>query len=330
LPPTSNSSTLTRRAVIGAFGLAALPLPAQVAEYPQRPIRLVVPAPPGGPMDLAARALAEPLRAELGQAVVIENRAGAAGMLGTGTVAQATPDGYTLAISAPSSQITAPLLIDKPPFNGARDFTPIGQFARFGGVLLVNAAMPVQDMKQLVALVLKYPGKFNYGSPGQGSNPHLLGELLKSRTKMHLVHIPYKGGAPALQALLNDEIQVYFDAVSSAMPWIRAGRVRPIAVVSGQRLPVLPDVPTLIEEKVFDAPADFWIGIAGPKGMPGPVVSRLNEALRKAARHPDMLQFLTRVAGEPAPGTPEALQALWIAEQQRWGALISANKIRAD
>ena len=330
MPNTYKTSNLTRRVVIGAFGMAALPLPAQVAEYPQRPIRLVVPVPSGGPMDLAARALAEPLRAELGQAVVIENRAGAAGMLGTGAVAQATPDGYTLVISAPSSQITAPLLVEKRPFDGASDFTPIGQFARFGGVLLVSASMPAQDMKQLVAHVRKYPGKFNYGSPGLGSNPHLLGELLKSRTKMHLVHIPYRGGAPALQALLNDEVQVYFDAVSSAMPWIRAGRVRPIAVVSGQRLPQLPDIPTLIEERVLDAPADFWMGIAGPKGMPRPVVSRLNEALQKAVRHPDMLQFLTRVAGEPAPGTPEALQALWTAEQRRWGALISAHKIRAD
>jgi tripartite-type tricarboxylate transporter receptor subunit TctC len=323
----------SRRRLLAAAATTALPLLAQAQvrdAFPARPIRLVVPVPPGGPADLAGRAIAERLRVELGQPVVVDNRAGAAGVLGTAQALQAAPDGYTLFVSLPSAQITAPLLMAKPPYDGAKDFSAVGQFARFTAVLLVNKSVPVRDLKAMVAYARQRPGRLNYGSTGIGSNPHLVTELFKLRTGTHIVHIPYKGGAGMLQALLNDEVQVLFGEITTALPWIQAGRVTPLAVVSSKRSPLLPEVPTMLEEKILDAPADFWMGLAGPARMPADVVRQLNLALNKSVEHPEMKQFFARTGAEPASGSPEAFQALWQSEQRRWAAVIRANNIRAE
>jgi tripartite-type tricarboxylate transporter receptor subunit TctC len=323
----------SRRRLLAAAAATALPLLAQGQgreAFPSRPIRLVVPVPPGGPADLAGRAIAERLRVELGQPVVVENRAGASGTLGTSQVLQAAPDGYTLFISLPSAQITAPLLMAKPPYDGAKDFTAIGQFARFTAVLLVNKSVPVRDLKGLVSYARQRPGRLNYGSTGIGSNPHLVMELFKLRTGTHIVHIPYKGGAGMLQALLNDEVQVLFGEMTTALPWIQSGRVTPLAVVSNRRSPQLPDVPTLVEEKILDAPADFWMGLAGPARMPADVVRQLNLALAKSVEHPEMKQFFAKTGAEAATGSPEVFQSLWQSEQRRWAAVIRANSMRAE
>ena len=298
--------------------------------YPSRPVRLVAPVPPGGPGDLVARALAERLRAELGQPVIVDNRAGAAGTLGAAQVHQAPADGYTLLLSLPSAQITGPLMMKKPPFDGAKDFTPIGQFARAPVVLLVNRTVPVRNVQELVAYVRQRPGRLNYGSTGVGGNPHLMTELLKMRTGMHIVHIPYKGGGLMLQALLSNEVQVLFGELGGALPWIQSGQLIPLAIVSDKRSPLLADVPTLMEEKVLEAPGDFWMGVAGPPGLPQPIVKRINMAMMKALDHPDMKQFFAKSGGAPAGGSPEALQTLWTAEQRRWQAVIRANNITTD
>jgi tripartite-type tricarboxylate transporter receptor subunit TctC len=327
------SHTWSRRRLLAAAATAALaPLAhGQGREaFPSRPIRLVVPVPPGGPADLAGRAIAERLRVEIGQPVVVDNRPGAAGMLGTGQVLQAPADGYTLLLSLPSAQITAPLLLDKAPYDGAQDFTAIGQFVRFTAVLLVNKSTPVRDFKGLVSYARQRPGRLNYGSAGIGSNPHLVTELFKLRTGTHLVHIPYKGGAAMLQALLNDEVQVLFGEMTTALPWIQSGRLTALAIVSEKRSHALPDVPTLMEEKVIDAPADFWMGLAGPPRMPADVVRQLNLALVKAVEHPEMKQFFVKTGAEPATGSPEAFRSLWQSEQRRWAAVIRANRIRAE
>lgn len=299
-------------------------------EFPARPIRLVVPVPPGGPADQAARVLAERLRAELGQSIVVDNKPGAAGTLGTAQVLQAPADGYTLLLSLPSAQITAPLLMDKPPYDGAKDFSAIGRFARFTGVLLVNESIPARDFASFVSYAKQRPGKLNYGSTGVGSNPHLVAELMKMRTGLRLVHIPYKGGAPALQALVADEVQVLFGEITTALPWIRTGRATALAVVSDKRSALLPDVPTLAEAGVADAPSDAWMGLAGPRGLPAAIVERLYQALAKAVRHPDMQQAFARSGAELAPSSPDELKALWAADQRRWGAVVRANHIRAE
>lgn len=304
---------------------------AQIADaFPSRAIRLVVPVPPGGPADNLARGLAERLRHELGQAVVVDNRPGASGMLGTGLVQQAVADGYTLLVSLPSAQITAPLLIDKPAFDGATDFTPIGRFARFNAVLLVNDSAPTKDFAAFTDYARKRPGQLNYASTGTGSNPHLVMELVKLQRHLHLVHIPYKGGAPAVQALLAGEVQAMFADTATTLPWIRSGRLRPLAVVSDKRLPLLPDVPTLAEVGVADAPAGAWMGLAGPRGLPEAVVQRLSKALDSALRQPDLRRMMAAGGGEAAWSSPEELQALWRADRRRWGDLVRTNHIKAD
>lgn len=328
-----SAAHLTRRTALGLAVAAVMPQRAaaqQSNDYPSRPVHLVVPVPPGGPADQAVRALSERLRAELGQAIVVDNRPGAAGMVGTGYVLQAPADGYTLLTSLPSAQITAPLLMPRPPYDGTKDFTPIGRFARYTAVLLVNDSLPVRDFAAFVAYAKQRPGELNYGSTGIGGSPHLVTELLKMRKGLHLVHIPYKGGAPALQALIGNEVQLLFGEISTALPWLRSGRVTALAVVSERRSVLLPDVPTLGEAGVADAPTDAWMGLAGPPGLPDAVVKRLHQALDKAARHPEFQRLLASGGGEAAPGTPDELRALWAADQRRWGAVISANHIRAE
>ncbi|MDN8618831.1 Bug family tripartite tricarboxylate transporter substrate binding protein [Variovorax ginsengisoli] len=330
-PDTFVAPSPSRRRLLAA--MAALPTFALAQgrdAYPSRAIRLVVPVPPGGPADLAARAIAERLREELGQPVVVDNRAGAAGTLGTVNVLQAPADGYTLLLSMPSAQITAPLMLEKPPYDGAKDFTAIGQFLRTSAVLLVNKTVSVRDFQGLVSYAKARPGKLNYSSTGIGSNPHLVMELVKLRTGMDIVHVPYKGGAAMLQAAVSNEVQILFGEISTSMPWIQSGRLTPLGIVSDKRSPLLPDVPSLVEDKVLDAPADFWMGLAGPPRMPAGLVRKLNHALAKAVRHPEMQQFFAKTATEPAFTDPESFQVLWQSEQHRWEEVIRARHIRAE
>jgi tripartite-type tricarboxylate transporter receptor subunit TctC len=269
-------------------------------------------------------------RAAAAQPVVVDNRPGAAGMLGTGQVQQAAADGYTLLLSLPSAQITAPLLMDKPAFDGTTDFTPIGRFARFTAVLLVNDTVPAKDFASFIAYGRERPGKLNYASAGNGSNPHLAMELVKLQKRLHLVHIPYKGGAPALQALLAGEVQAMFGETTTALPWIRSGRLTPLAVVADKRLPLLPGVPTLGEAGVIDAPTDAWMALAGPRGLPQAVVRRLSQALESAVSQPEFRQLMASGGGEASWSSPEALQALWVGDRRRWAVVVRANGIRAD
>lgn len=298
--------------------------------YPSRPIRLIVPVPPGGPSDLAARALSESLREELGQPLVIVNRPGAAGTLASSLALQAPPDGYTLLLSLPSAQISSPMLMEKPPYDGAKNFTPIGSFIRTTAVLLVNTTVPVRDFKGLVDHAKAHPGALNYGSTGIGSSPHLVMELVKLRTGMKIVHVPYTGGAAMIQALMSGELQVAFGELNSSMPWIKSGKLIPLAIVSEKRSPLLPDVPSLVKDKVLDTPADFWMGLAGPPGLPAVIAKRLNRALGKAVEAPGMKQFYANTASAPMTGSPEDFASLWVAEQRRWAEVIHVNGIRAE
>jgi len=298
--------------------------------YPAHPIRLIAPIPPGGPTDFAARALANSLARELGQSVVVENRAGAAGTLGTALVQQAPPDGYSLVMSTLSTQITGPLLVPKPPFDGVKDFTAIGGFMRMAVVLLASQRLPVGSFKEFVAYARQRPDKLNYGTPGIGSAPHLVTELIKDRTGIQITHIAYKGGAPMVQALVSDEVQLAVGDLTTSMAWIKAGKVKPLAVLSAQRSPLLPDVPTLLEERVLDAPADFWAGLAGPAGMPPAIVDQLHAAIGRVLDQPDMREFFAKSGAEPSALSPKDLRNLWAMEQQRWAEVIRTKNIRAE
>ena len=324
---------ITRRGALrgAAAGAAALALPALAqSDYPNRPIKLLVPFAPGGGTDVTARMVADRLRVELGQPVVVDNRPGATGTIGTLAAKNSSPDGYTLLFTTSTNQVIAPLLMEKPPYDGAQDFTPITLLIRYLGVLLVSNSVPASNFAEFLAYAKARPGRLNYASSGIGSTNHLVGELFKQRTGLHLVHIPYKGSAAGVQALAADEVQVFFDTVPSAQNWMRQGKVKVLAVASDTRSSLLPDVPSLVELKVFDGPADYWMGLMAPPNMPAPLVARVREAAAKMMASPEMQQFAQKGGGENGIGTPQQFARLLSDEQRRWGEVIRSNKIRAE
>lgn len=328
------SPNLRRRQLLTAIGAGvsslALPVLAQSDDYPSRPIKLIVPFAPGGGTDVTARIVAERLRQELGQTVVVENRVGATGTIGTTAALRSPADGYTLLFTTSTNQIIAPLLMEKPPYDGAKDFTPITPLIRYLGVLLVNSEVPVHTVAELVAYAKQRPGKLNYASSGIGSTNHLLGELLKSRTGMELVHVPYKGSAPAVQALASGEVQVFFDTVPSAQTWMRQGKVRVLATGADKRSSLMPDVPSLVELGVFDGTADYWMGLAAPPNLPTAILQRVHDATAKAMASPEMTAFAAKGGGEIAVASPATFAKLLTDEQKRWGDLIKKNGIKAE
>jgi tripartite-type tricarboxylate transporter receptor subunit TctC len=328
-------TSLTRRAamatlVAGASALAAPAFAQGPGDYPNRPIRLIVPFAPGGGTDVTARMVAERLRTELGQPIVVDNRPGATGTIGTAAALTAPADGYTLLFTTSTNQIIAPLLMEKPPYDGAKDFTPITAIIRYLGVLLVSNSVPASNMQELIAYAKQRPGKLNYGSAGIGSTNHLLGEMLKNRTGMDLVHVPYKGSAPASQALAADEIQVFFDTVPGAQNWLKLGKVKVIALATDRRSNLMPGVPTLVELGLWEGATDYWMGLMAPPNMPPALVARIHDAAARMMASPEMLQFAAKGGGESAIGTPAQFQSLLTGEHKRWGEVIRKNNIRAE
>jgi tripartite-type tricarboxylate transporter receptor subunit TctC len=322
--------SFTRRTLLAA-GVAALALPALAqSDYPNRPIKLIVPFAPGGGTDVTARMVAERLRSELGQAVVVDNRPGATGTLGSAAAMRSPADGYTLLFTTSTNQVIAPLLMDKAPYDGAKDFQPVTLLIRYGGVLLASTSFPGRTFQEFVAYAKQRPGKLNYASSGIGSTNHLLGEMLKNRTGMELVHVPYKGSAPAVQALASDEVQLFFDTIPSAQNWLKQGRVKVLATTGETRTVLMPDAPTLVELGVFEGSADYWMGLMAPLGTPAPILAKVRDAAAKMMASPEMQQFAAKGGGEPAVGTPEQFGKLLADEQRRWGEVIRRNGIRAE
>lgn len=314
---------------LGVAGLAGSAW-AQVGGYPDRPIKLLVPFAPGGGTDVTARMVADRLRIELGQPVVVENRPGATGTLGTLAGMRSPADGYTLVFTTSTNQVIAPLLMEKPPYVGARDFTPIALLIRYGGVLLASTSFPGNTLQEFIAYAKQRPGKLNYASSGVGSTNHLLGEMLKFRTGMELVHVPYKGSAPAVAALAADEVQLFFDTIPSAQNWLRQGKVKVLATTGEKRTSLMPDAPTLVELGVFEGTTDYWMGLVAPPGVPTPIIGRLHEAVRRMMASPDMAQFAAKGGGEPAVNTPEQFARLLAEEERRWSEVVRRNNIRAE
>jgi tripartite-type tricarboxylate transporter receptor subunit TctC len=330
MPLLKTTGHLQRRTVLAAAAVLAWQPAIGQADYPKAPIKLLVPFAPGGGTDLTARMLAERLRNELGQPVIVENRPGATGTLGTAAAMRTPADGYTLLFTTSTNQIIAPLMMDKPPYDGARDFTPLSLLVRYGGVLLSSTSFPGKTLSEFVAYAKQRPGKLNYGSAGIGSTNHLLGEMLKGRTGMDLVHVPYKGSAPGVQALASDEVQLFFDTIPSAQNWLRQGKVKVLATTGDKRSAMMPDVPTLVELGVFEGAADYWMGLMAPPGLSPALVARLHEAVAKTMASPELAQFVANGGGEAAVGTPEQFARLLQDEQRRWGEVIKRNGIRAE
>ena len=306
--------------------LTALPVLPAAAAYPDKPIRIIIPFAPGGGTDILARALQDKFEKALGTAVIIDNRGGAGGVLGFTLVAKAPPDGYTLLVTSASFTYTPSLHKDLP-FDAVKDFKPITNLAQAPLVLAVHPSMPVRSAREFIAFARKRPGEIHYGSAGRGSNLHMTTEYFKYMAKIDLKEVPYKGGGPAGVALMSGEVQVSFVSILSAVPYMKAGRIRGIAVSTKERTPVLPDVPSLHESGVTGYDKPSWTGFLAPGGVPDAIVNQIYSGVGKVLKNPETVKALA-VQGSIAVGnTPEQFSAFVRTELTEWAKLIKEMKL---
>jgi tripartite-type tricarboxylate transporter receptor subunit TctC len=320
---------IRRRTLIAAApALAAAPLAAPAlaqAPWPNRPIRLVVPFPPGGASDIAGRMQADVLSAGLGVPVVVDNRAGAGGTIGTAHVAQSAPDGYTIMMASPSSHLGAPLLFRNPGFEGVDDFSAIATFAHGTAMVCVNPSLPVNTIQELIAYARARPGQLNFGSAGAGGANHMLGALFMLRTGVELTHVPYRGAAQALADLIAGNIQIVFDSFSGIIPAVRAGRVRALAVTSAERWPLAPEFPTVQEQGVANYDLPSFSAVMGPAGVPEPIAQRMNGIINDALRTPALIERLASNGNAPFISTPAEFGAVMRAQRTVWRELVRST-----
>jgi tripartite-type tricarboxylate transporter receptor subunit TctC len=298
--------------------------------YPSKTVTLVNGFPPGGPTDLTLRQIAAKLGERLGQPVVVDNRAGAAGTIAGAAVARAAPDGHTLLFGVAANLAVAPATMKTPPYDPATAFTPIIEVARGPYLWLVKPAAPARSLQEFVAWAKANPGKVNYGSPGQGSVHHLAGEMYKRIAGIEMTHVPYKGGTTAYTALLGGEIDAMFDSMPAPLPHIAAGKMRALGVTGSKRLPALPEVPTFAEQGVSGVDVHFWWGFVGPAGLPRDIVAKLNAEIGRALADPELKATLAKWNIEPTPGTPEAFGAFIVQESRRWREVVAASGLKFE
>ena len=298
--------------------------------YPSKPIRLVVPFAAGGTTDLMARIVAEPLGKLLGQAVVVDNKAGGGGVLGASEVARAAADGYTLGLATASSNATNPAINPKVPYDPLRDFSPITNMAATPNVLAINPAFPAKDFAGLLAELRRKPGQYDYASSGTGGIGHLQMELFKNLTKTFIVHIPYSGGGPALRDTLGGQVMIIFDNLPSALPHIKDKRLIAMAVATPERLPELPGVPTFKELGLEPVNRPAFYGIYGPKGMPKELVQKLNAALLKVLQDPAVIKRIEATGSKVMGNTPEQFAQQLKAEFEVYKKVVDAQKLKLD
>lgn len=306
---------------------AALPVAAQT-DYPNRPIKWIVPYPPGGTTDLLARLMGQWLTQRLGQQVVVDNRAGGGNNIGTEMSVKAAPDGYTVHLVNPANAINA-TLYPKLPFNFLEDLVPVGGIVRVPNVMTVTKNFPARTVAEFIEYGKKNPGKINMASSGSGTSVHLSGELFKFMTGVDMKHIPYKGAGPAITDLIPGQVDVLFDNMPSIIGHIRSGNLRALAVTSAQRSPALPDVPT-VAETVPGYEASAWFGMAAPKGTPPAVIERLNREINAALADPGMRAKLADLGGVPIAGTPEQFWAIHRAETEKWEKIVKFSGAKVE
>lgn len=318
------------------LGAAALALsivagaPAHAAGYPERPVTIIVPYAPGGATDASARLLAEAFQKQTGGTFIVENVSGAGTTIGAAKAARATPDGYTLLWGGLTSNGMAPHLYSKLSYDGITSFAPISMVATQPYVLFVNAKSPIRTVADLVAKAKAEPGKLNFSSPGEGSSPHLTTELFLNATQTKVQHIPYKGAAPAMTALLAGDVDMMIDTPTAPLPMFKAGRLRPLAVTSAKRLPELPDVPTMQESGLAGFEAYTWFALFAPRGTPPDVINKLNKMTNAALKDPAVLQQMAQASFTPAPSTPAKLADTVKSESAKWSKIIKEKNIRLE
>lgn len=311
------------------LGFAAMSAAAQT--YPTKPVRFIVPFPPGGGVDIVARTLASPITEALGQQVVVDNRPGAAGTVGTDLAAKATPDGYTMILGSVGPLAFSPSLSRKLAYDPVKDFAPVTLVASLPNVLLVNPSSPFRTVKDVIAVAKAKPRQLNYASAGSGTPPHLAMELFKSMANIDIVHVPYKGGPPALTDLMGGRVQLMFINILTALPFIQTGKLRALAVTTADRSLVLPDLLTMAE--AGDLPgfaANDWFGILVPAGTPKRIVARLNREIVAILKRPEIRSRLSGQGAKPLANTPEEFAAFIKAEIVKWGKVIKASGAHVD
>jgi tripartite-type tricarboxylate transporter receptor subunit TctC len=316
-------------ALVAAGGLAAEQACAQAA-YPAKPLRWIIPFAPGGGGDIVIRNVGQRLGDALGQVVVIENRSGAGGNVGTDAVAKAAPDGYTILMANVAPMAINVTLYPKLPYDPVRDFAPITLVATFPNVLVIHPSIPAKNVAQLAALARAKPGFLSYASAGNGSTTHLAAELFRTMAGLDMVHVPYKGGGPALADLLGGHVSIYFSSLPAALPHLRTGRLRALAITSLKRSRGAPELPTMAESGFPNYEADTWIGAVAPAGTPPSVIGRLNTELVRILGTSDMQQHLVANGAEPATSTPEQFSSYIRSEIVKWAKVIQVSGARAE
>ncbi len=315
--------------LLAALALAVLPAVVSAQSYPTKPIRLVVPFPPAGATDILSRELARMLSERLKQQVIVDNKPGAGGALGSDLVAKSAPDGYTIQMATSSTHSIGPSLNPKIPYNAQTDFTPVAHVANATNVLVVSPSVKANTVAELIAEIKAKPGQFNFGSSGNGTIVHLTGELFKSMTGTYIVHIPYRGTALVIPDMVSGQIQLLFDNVASALPHIRDGRVKALGVTSLKRSPLLPNVPT-VADTVPGFESSTWFGVFGPKNMPAEATQRLNSEIGAILRTPEFQERLRTLGYDAAGGSPADFAKVVASDTAKWAQLIKERRISGE
>jgi tripartite-type tricarboxylate transporter receptor subunit TctC len=316
------------RLAAGAAALSAAPSSAWAQTYPTRSLRLIIGYPPGGSADITARLTGQWLSERLGQAVVVESRPGAGTNLATEAVVRAAPDGYTLLLVAPANAINA-TLYGKLNFDFLRDIVPVAGIIRFANVVVVNPSLPIKTIPELIAYAKANPGKLNMASSGNGSTIHMSGELFKMLTGINMVHVPYRGGAPALTDLMGGQVQVMFDNIPTSAEHVKAGKLRGLAVTSATRSDVLPDLPT-VADFLPGYEASAWYGLGAPKGTPDEIVGKVNKAMNEVLADPKAQARFKELGASLLPGSPADFGKLLAEETEKWGKVVKFSGAKAD
>ena len=327
---------MKRRHFVGGMGIALAALfgfgaPASAQDqYPSRVVTMIVPFPAGGTTDIFARLMAQALSERLGQQVIVDNQGGAGGNIGSGVAAKAAPDGYTLLMGTVGTHAINASLYASMPFDHIGDFTPLSRIAMVPNLLVANPEQPFKTVAELIEYAKANPGKLNYASSGNGTSIHLSAELFKTMTGVDMVHVPYKGSAPAITDLLGNQVAIMFDNLPSAIQHVKAGKLVPLAVTAAKRAPELPDTPTIAESGLDGYEATSWFGLFVPAGTPEPVVGKLNEAIQEALAEPAMVEKIRAVGGEPHPESSAEFAEFIEAETTKWGKVVKASGARID
>jgi tripartite-type tricarboxylate transporter receptor subunit TctC len=310
--------------------LVLVPAAAAAQDFPTKPIKLIVPFPPGGPNDIIARAVGQRMSELIGQPITIDNRGGAAGLLGTDAVAKAEPDGYTIAITSAGALAISASLAEKVPYDSTKDLAPVTLVAKVPEMLVAATSVPATNLAELIALAKAKPGQLNFASTGPGSMPHLAGELLRLAAKIDIVHVPYRGAAPVMNDLLGQQVQMVFLDLPILLPQVQAGKIRPIVIGTKERVPALKDVETTAEAGFPQIQTDNWYGMVAPAATPKPIIAKLNRVAVEAMRTPEVKEKLASQGAILVGDTPEEFAGYLKAEIAKWAGVVKAAGIKPN